>query len=194
MGIAAGIVFNKTDLLGGSEQVAVDERLRYLAGFGYPVFRVSTHIGTGMSDLARALRGKQSLLVGQSGVGKSSLLNAFVPTAGQRINELSVATDEGRHTTTGTTLHPLAEGGALLDSPGIRDLALAREHPHELARLFLDFRAPAQNCRFKDCLHQREPACAVVAAVATGVIPRGRYESYRKLLNTMQHAERRLYD
>jgi ribosome biogenesis GTPase len=186
MDIAAGIVFNKADLPAGPEQPVVDERLRYLGTLGYPVFRVSVETGDGMSGLSEALKGKYSLLVGQSGVGKSSLLNALIPGAGQRINELTAATDEGRHTTTGTTLHPLAAGGALLDSPGVRDLALVREHPQELARLFMDLKATAEHCRFKDCLHQREPACAVMAAVEKGLIPQDRYQSYRKLLNTMQ--------
>ena len=193
MRLATGIVFNKMDLEDAPRAVAT-ARLDYLEGIGYPVFRVSARIGAGMEALKRTLVGESCLLVGQSGVGKSSLLNALVPGAGRRIDELSAATDEGRHTTTTTTLHPLPGGGTLVDSPGVRDLMLATREPHSLAALFREFPARAAGCRFKDCLHLQEPGCAVKAAVENDGILESRYMSYQRLVRTMQQAKERQYD
>lgn len=194
MGIAAGIVLNKLDLVDEDDDGGLGRRLAYLEKFGYPVYRVSTHNGRGMDGFAAALRGHDSMLVGQSGVGKSSLLNALVPGAGHRIDELSAATGEGRHTTTASTWHPLPAGGALVDSPGVRDLELSHRDPATLGVLFRDFRAPAAHCRFANCLHLQEPGCAVKAAVEKGEIPESRYTSYRWLMTTMQQAKDRKYE
>lgn len=194
MGIEAGIVLNKMDLVDEDDDGGLSRRLAYLSGLGYPVFRVSTFDETGLEAFATALEGRISMLVGQSGVGKSSLLNALVPEAGHRIDELSAATDEGRHTTTSTTLHPLPAGGALVDSPGVRDLELAIRDPAEIDPLFRDIHAIAQHCRFANCLHLQEPGCAVKAAVEEEKLPESRYKSYRWLVTTMRQAEERKYD
>ena len=194
MGLPAGIVLNKMDLVDEDDDGGLSRRLAYLHGLGYPVYRVSTHDGTGMEEFAAALRGQVSMLVGQSGVGKSSLLNALVPEAEHRIDELSAATDEGRHTTTSTTLHPLPAGGALVDSPGVRDLELASRDPAEIGPLFRDIRQVAVGCRFANCLHLQEPGCAVKAAVEEGKLPESRYKSYQWLMTTMRQAEERKYD
>jgi ribosome biogenesis GTPase / thiamine phosphate phosphatase len=193
MGIQAGILFNKLDLP-GAPQAMPAARLDYLEAAGYPVYRVSVRDSAGMEELHEGLVGLNSLLVGQSGVGKSSLLNALVPEARHRIDELSAATDEGRHTTTTTTLHPLPGGGALLDSPGVRDLMLAHRDPKRIAALFVEFPARAAECRFKDCLHLQEPGCAVKAAVENGTILESRLRSYQRLVKTMQQAKDRMYD
>ena len=194
MGIEAGIVLNKMDLVDADDDGGLGRRLAYLGGISYPVYKVSTRDGSGLEALTTALQGHDSMLVGQSGVGKSSLLNMLVPEAGHRIDELSAATDEGRHTTTATTLHPLAQGGALVDSPGVRDLELSTRDPGGIGPLFRDTRGVAPRCRFADCLHIREPGCAVMLAVEQKVILESRYSSYKKLVNTMRQAKERKYD
>ena len=194
MGIEAGIVLNKMDLVDEDEDGGLGRRLAYLNGLGYPVYRVSTQDGAGLEEFAAALKGHVSMLVGQSGVGKSSLLNALVPEAGHRIDALSAATAEGRHTTTSTTLHPLPGGGALVDSPGVRDLELVVRDPAEIGLLFRDIRAIAQHCRFANCLHLQEPGCAVKAAVEEQKLPESRYISYKWLMTTMRQAKEREFD
>jgi ribosome biogenesis GTPase len=194
MEIAAGIVLNKMDMVDEDDDGGLGRRLTYLNGLGYPVYRVSTRDGSGLEEFGADLKGQASMLVGQSGVGKSSLLNALVPEARQRIDELSAATDEGRHTTTATTWNPLPGGGALVDSPGVRDLELVIRDPGRISPLFRDFRAPASRCRFANCLHLQEPGCAVKEAVEKKEIPESRYTSYRWLMTTMQQAKDRKYD
>lgn len=193
MGLAASILLNKIDLP-ECAAVEADAYLGYFESLGYKVFRVSTRGGIGLDALRAGLAGKSSMLVGQSGVGKSSLLNALVPEARSRITELSAATGEGKHTTTSTTLHPLPSGGALLDSPGIRDLSLAHCPPEALKSLFQEFIGRATHCRFADCMHLTEPGCAVRMAVEQNEIPANRYSSYKKLVITMRQAEERKYD
>ncbi len=194
MHIAAAIVLNKLDLVDEEDDGGLGRRLAYLNGLGYPLYRVSTHSGAGMEGLKAALAGQASLLVGQSGVGKSSLLNTLVPGADHRIDELSAATDEGRHTTTRTTLHPLPTGGALLDSPGVRDLELVNRDPAEIGNLFRDIRAIAPHCRFANCLHLQEPGCAVKIAVEEQKMPESRYTSYKWLMTAMRQAKERKFD
>lgn len=194
MHIPAGIVLNKMDLVDEDDDGGLGRRLAYLNGLGYPVYRVSTEDGSGLDEFGAALAGHYSLLVGQSGVGKSSLLNALVPEAGHRIDELSAATDEGRHTTTATTWHPFPGGGALVDSPGVRDLELAVRDPSEIGALFRDIHAIAPRCRFANCLHLQEPVCAVKEAVEEEKLPASRYTSYKWLMTTMQQAKDRKYD
>ena len=193
-GIEAGIVLNKLDLVDADDDGGLGRRLAYLGTLGYPVYKVSTRDGSGLETLAAALQGHDSMLVGQSGVGKSSLLNLLVPEAGHRIDELSAATDEGRHTTTSTTLHPLGKSGALVDSPGVRDLELSVRDPSEIGPLFRDIRAIAPDCRFANCLHLQEPGCTVKVAVEEERLPRSRYTSYKWLMTTMQQAKDRKFD
>lgn len=187
MRAAAGVVFNKSD----RPAAELPELAEYRA-VGYPVLSVSAHEGTGMSELAALLAGHTSILVGQSGVGKSSLLNALVPGIDLATADLSTSTGEGRHTTTATVLHPLPGGGALLDSPGVRDYAPALDDPGCVEPGFREIAAAAAHCRFADCRHLREPNCAVKEAVEAGAISARRYESYRRLLrltNTLGRPE-----
>lgn len=176
MGCDAVVVVNKSDLPAGD-----DLPLEEYARLGYPVLRVSAASGEGLEALGRSLAGHTSILVGQSGVGKSSLVNALVPGGSAAIQSLSRSTGEGRHTTTASVLHALPEGGGLIDSPGVRDYAPALDDPAIAVQGFREIGRLAGECRFGNCRHLREPGCAVKAAVESGAISRRRYESYRRL-------------
>jgi len=179
---AAVLLQNKTDLPSTPDTEA---ELSAYERAGYTVLRCSTRSGAGLDTLRERLRGCTALLVGQSGVGKSSLLRALVPDNDARIGELMRDTD-GRHTTTATSLHPLPGGGELLDSPGVRDFAPALDRLEPRTLGFVEIAPLYGQCRFSDCRHYDEPGCAVRAAVDGGTMSSRRYESYRRL--------RRLYE
>ena len=172
------VVVNKIDLVNRAEIEAVFELYRTI---GYPVWYVSVQQGTGVLDVAALLQNKLSVLTGPSGVGKSSLLNAIQPGLGRAVSHVSGATTKGRHTTVYSELLPVAGGGYVADTPGIRALSLWDVEPHELDGYFIEFRPFVAECRFGDCTHGDEPGCAVRAAVERGLIHRERYESYRRL-------------
>lgn len=186
MGATALVACNKQDLAGAAEGMELAE----FEAVGYPALRVSAHAAQGLDALRAALSGHCSILVGQSGVGKSSLLNALLPGTDVATAQLSAATGEGRHRTTATSLHPLPGGGALLDSPGVRDFAPALGDPRLAATGFREIVVAAADCRFANCRHMREPGCAVKAAVETGQISARRYESYRRLLRLTEDLQR----
>jgi ribosome biogenesis GTPase len=123
-----------------------------------------------------------SVLVGQSGVGKSSLTNALVPGVEAAVDEVSRASESGRHTTTTASLYALPSGGELIDSPGVRDFSPPLPAPREVAGGFREIAALAADCRFRDCSHRREPGCRVSSAAANGAVSLRRLESYRHLL------------
>jgi len=176
MGCHAVVVANKCDL-----DAPPPQGLEEYERIGYPVVSVSAEAGRGIDELSGMLRGHCGILVGQSGVGKSSLLNALAPGSDVPTAALSDATGEGRHTTTASVLHDLPAGGELIDSPGVRDYAPALGDAEEVVRGFREIAAAAPHCRFADCRHLREPDCAVKAAVEAGAISPRRYESYRRL-------------
>lgn len=177
----AGIVcINKCDL--GIEPW-LTERLDAYRAAGYPVVRTSAATGDGAEALRARLAGKTSALVGPSGVGKSSLLNALWPDLGQRVSAVSGLTGKGRHTTTGTRLVPLGgpEGGYIADTAGIRALALGGGMTERLDWCFPEFRPYLGQCRLHDCTHLNEPGCAVAAALRAGKLDRERCASYIRL-------------
>ena len=177
------VLYHKLDLDSGREPPSW---LQELADLGYAVLRTSVRTEAGLDALRRTLEGHTSILVGQSGVGKSSLLNALVPGIETATAMLSAATGMGRHTTSAAVLHRLPTGGAIIDSPGVRDHAPAPIPAREVVRGFIEFAEPALECRFADCLHRDEPSCAVKAAVADGRITARRYDSYLGLLRLME--------
>jgi ribosome biogenesis GTPase / thiamine phosphate phosphatase len=187
MGARALVACNKVDLPGADTLDVLEE----FQVAGYPVLRVSALAEAGLDALHARLAGHCSILVGQSGVGKSSLLNALLPGIDAATAQISLATGEGRHRTTATTLYPLPGGGALLDSPGVRDFAPALGDPRLAAAGFREIVTAADHCRFANCRHMREPGCAVKAAVEAGTISARRYESYRRLLRLTEDLKER---
>jgi ribosome biogenesis GTPase len=162
-----------------------------LRAIGLPVVAVSARTGTGLDELVARLSGRRSLLAGQSGVGKSSLLNALAGEALRATGHLSSGSGEGRHTTVSSSILK-TPWGEIVDSPGVRDYAPPLVPAREVQHGYLEIAGLAAGCRFPDCLHMREPQCAVRAAAESGQIDARRYESYRRLMNlTRQLGERR---
>ncbi len=178
--VPAFIIFNKTDL--GPASAASEQELSYFARVGYATVRCSAKTGDNVDEIRRHLGHRTAIIVGQSGVGKSSLINCLVEDADQQTAKLSQATGEGRHTTVNSVMWSLPDGGAVIDSPGVRDYAPAIEAPNLVFRGFREIADSSQSCRFANCRHMREPDCAVKAAVDRGQISTRRYESYRRLL------------
>jgi ribosome biogenesis GTPase len=178
--VPAIVVINKVDL---GVEPWLAERLTMYRGLGYPVIQASAATGEGVAELRQRLAGRVSALLGPSGVGKSSLLNALQPELGQRVSAVGATTHKGRHTTTGTRLCPLEgpEGGYIADTAGIRALALAGGAIAALDRCFVEFQPLLGGCHHRDCAHLTEPGCVIRAAVRTGNVDRARYESYCRL-------------
>ncbi|MBV8806422.1 MAG: ribosome small subunit-dependent GTPase A [Sinobacteraceae bacterium] len=176
-GVSATLVLNKREL-GIDEEL--QKELSVYTTAGYEWLACSTRTGEGMEAVFAACAGATTALVGQSGVGKSSLIRRLVPQADVQVGDL-VREEEGRHTTTASRLFDLPGGGALIDSPGVRDFAPAIDRLDSGHLGFIEVARLAPQCRFADCRHMREPGCAVTAAVAAGTMHPRRYESYRRL-------------
>lgn len=187
-GIRPILLFNKTDLLDGERRRRIESDLQIYSGLGYAALYVSTRAAHGLDDLVAVLRGKTSVFVGQSGVGKSSLIKALMPGLDIRVGELSG--ELGQHTTSAARLYHLPEGGSLIDSPGVREFGLWPMNPRELAEGFVEFRPRLGHCRFRDCTHRHEPDCAVRKAVESGGITRARYESFLRLVESLDSGNR----
>jgi ribosome biogenesis GTPase / thiamine phosphate phosphatase len=179
-GVEPALVVNKVDL---PDPYGVVAAMRERARDDMAFFVVSAATGDGVEGLAAFIAAKgRAALVGPSGVGKSALLNRLVPDAGVATRALSDATGAGRHTTTASTLRRLARGGELVDTPGVREYGLVDVAPAELAAFFPGFASVEEGCRFRDCLHEEEPGCAVKRALEEGRVRPDRYLAYRNLL------------
>jgi len=183
------ILLNKADLLDTNNKVAA--LLERYKRIGYETLRVSSKAGDGMDGLKEALKGQTAVFVGQSGVGKSSLINTLRGVSADdeefaEVGALSVAQAKGTHTTTATRLYHLPGSGDLIDSPGIREFGLWHISADELTAGFREFRPYAGQCRFRDCRHQHEPDCALRAAAAKGEIDPARLESYHYILTSLE--------
>ena len=176
------IIINKADLLQDSDRERISGLISEYRHIGYSTLLTSVLENTGIDAFADCLSGKTSILVGQSGVGKSSLLKRLLPDRDIVTGKLSAASGLGKHTTTSTTLYHLPQGGRLIDSPGVRDFHLARVADEELGHGFREFRPYLGQCRFNNCRHLSEPGCAINAAVAEGDILERRMASYRQLI------------
>ncbi len=190
--IPAGLIINKVDLIEDEErvrQIAFWEKL--YRDLEYPVLRTSVRTGEGLDTLKTYLKDKISVVAGPSGVGKSSLLNAIEPSLNLKTGEVSQKLRRGRHTTTYAALYPLSFGGFVADTPGIQEFGLWGIEPVELSNYFVEMRPLREACRFPDCLHDKEPGCAVKEAVEKGDIYRERYQSYLHILHELQERRRR---
>jgi ribosome biogenesis GTPase len=176
------IVINKADLLQPAERSRVEQLMHEYQAIGYTTLLTSTLLNTGLEAFMDCLANRTSILVGQSGVGKSSLVKRLLPDHDITVGKLSAASGLGRHTTTATTLYHLPQGGMLIDSPGVRDFRLGAVPAGELAQGFREFLPYLGHCKFNDCRHLTEPGCAVAAALAEGHISERRMASYRLLL------------
>jgi ribosome biogenesis GTPase / thiamine phosphate phosphatase len=183
-GLPALVCITKLDLAPQDPQDEFWQELETYRLIGYRVIAVSAQSGAGLDELRQALSGRISVLLGKSGVGKTTLLNALQPGLGLRVNAVSQATGKGKHTTTHQELFPLAgaEGGAVVDTPGVREFGLWEVDPDELALFFPEMRPLVGRCRFGlDCGHDEEPSCAIRKAVMAGQISPRRYQSYLRL-------------
>ena len=176
-GLAAAIVVNKVDLERGPRAAL---ELRYAAA-GYQVLATSARTHDGLPALRDLLRGRATVFTGPSGAGKSSLLNALEPGLGLRTAEISAKWRTGRHTTTGAQLVPLAVGGYVVDTPGLREVGAWGIGPDTLGPCFPEFRPYLDQCRFDNCRHLAEPGCAVRGATAEGRIDPDRLVSYERI-------------
>lgn len=174
--IATLLIINKSDL--GID--AIQAEIGTYRSLGLPCLALAARSGSGIEELRSALAGSVTMLVGQSGVGKSSIVNALAPEAAAQTAELT-RDAEGRHTTTAARLYHLGSESSIVDAPGVRDFAPPASIVHAAARAFVEVHARSVDCRFNDCRHMEEPGCAVRAAVQDGSIAARRYESYRRL-------------
>jgi len=177
-GVRPIVCINKIDLV---ELASLEPLVGVYSQMGYQVLLLSVRTGFGIPRLARMFRDRESVAVGQSGVGKSSLLNAVDDSLQLRIEPVSADSEKGRHTTAAAQLLPLAFGGYVVDTPGIRQFQLWDVIPEEVVGLYRDLRPYVSRCRFPDCTHTHEADCAVKDAVADGRLDERRYESYCSL-------------
>jgi len=184
------LVFNKTDLLDADEVRYQQMMVTLYEAIGYQCLQISAETGKGVDDLKQLLPGKITLLSGNSGVGKSTLINRLVPGVNLRTSEISDAHNTGLHTTTFSEMIPLGEGW-LIDTPGIKGFGTFDMEPEELTSYFKEIFHFAQDCRFSNCTHTHEPGCAVLQALENHLIAPSRYQSYLSMLNDKEEGKYR---
>lgn len=176
------LVFNKTDLLNDDERHYQQQMVELYETIGYPCIEISAETGMGIDQLQTLLKQKVTLVSGNSGVGKSTLINAIIPHADQRTAEISNAHGTGMHTTTFSEMIELAEGGYLIDTPGIKGFGTFDIEREELTSYFKEIFEFSKDCKFNNCTHTHEPGCAVIQAVENHYISVSRYQSYLNML------------
>ncbi|MBV4368562.1 small ribosomal subunit biogenesis GTPase RsgA [Erwinia sp. BNK-24-b] len=188
------LVLNKTDLLDEEGMAFVEEQMAIYRKIGYRVIMVSSHRKQGLSELEAALIGRVSIFAGQSGVGKSSLLNALLGLELETeilTNDVSDVSGLGQHTTTAARLYHFPHGGDVIDSPGVREFGLWHLEPEQITRGFVEFREFLGHCKFRDCKHDTDPGCAIREAVERGDIDESRFEDYHRILDSMSEMQQK---
>lgn len=179
--LEAVVVVNKMDL---AEEVP--DEVAWYRFLGYTVIETSVPAELGIDTLREQLADRTSVVTGHSGVGKSSLLNAVQPELGIKVGDVNAVTRKGTHTTTAATWFPLEDGGAVVDTAGVREFGLYGIPPRDVGWLFRDIAKLAPECRFPDCSHRHEPDCMVIAAAEEAVLPAFRYESYLRIVESLE--------
>ena len=180
--VPVALVFNKVDLYDADELRYLEAIMSLYRMLNYECFAVSAQTGEGLDAFLTALRGKTTLFSGNSGVGKSTLLNSLVPEAKAKTAMLSAAHDQGQHTTTFSEMYDLEGGGCIIDTPGIRGFGTFDFEPDEVSHYFREIFQIGRNCRFGNCTHTHEPGCAVLKALDNHEIAESRYLSYLSML------------
>jgi len=185
LGITPVLVLNKIDLTDKEQLTNIRKRIALYTTLGYELIESSAKEQHGIDTLLDNLHGHTSIMVGQSGVGKSSLVNALLPDVNIKTKEISESTNKGMHTTSASRLYHLPEGGSLIDSPGVREFGLWQVSAEELFNGFVEFRQYQGMCKFSNCQHKTEPHCAILTALEEKKISEQRYESYNRILESL---------
>ena len=185
------LVLNKTDILDDDEKRYQQMMVDLYTTVGYQCLKVSAATGWGMEGINSLLKGKITLLSGNSGVGKSTIINTVIPGTDLRTAEISYAHDTGMHTTTFSEMIEMPEGGYLIDTPGIKGFGTFDMEPEEMTSYFKEIFHFSKNCRFNNCTHTHEPGCAVLKAVEEHYIAASRYQSYLSMLNDKEEGKYR---
>jgi ribosome biogenesis GTPase len=190
-GLEAGICLNKWERVAGepAAAAALEGILSLYRGLGYAAFAISALRSEGIAPLEDWLQGRVTAISGHSGVGKTTLINAMNPSLTLRTGVVSTVTGKGRHTTSAVSLYPLPLGGYVADTPGFREFALVGMTPAELGRYYPEFQRFLSRCRYQDCLHSTEPACAVRQAVQAGDVSKFRFDNYLQILSRFYEDE-----
>jgi ribosome biogenesis GTPase len=184
--ISARIIVNKMDLADQDDTEYINSLASVYDSIGYPVLKTSIKDQKLLDALKENLQNQTSVFVGPSGVGKTSLLNHIDPNINRKVGDVSTYNEKGVHTTTFAKLLPLAGGGYVMDTPGIREFGLVDIEPWELSLFFPEMVEPRRNCKFNNCTHSHEPGCGVIAAFEEGKINPNRYDSYLKILDSLK--------